>query len=726
MKRQRQNLWKGCLPLLLMLMATPGLVQAQTCNAQFSAGTQGTTLHISFLNHADTSLNYSWDFGDGHTSTDRTPSHQYADTGAYEVKLVVTGPQCADSSTQWVNAQCRVMFQAWPNGMSYHFQDSSSANYPAQRIWSFGDGTWDSTSSSYGINHTYSQPGVYEVCLTIIDSQGYCPSISTCDSIRVEECAADFSYSLDQDGHTVSFYNQSNPSSLNYEWHFGDRQMSNASNPVHSYAVADTYQVVLLVFNNNCTDTTLQTVITTQDDANCSASFSYSATNQEVSFSSSGSTGDSYAWTFGDGQTSTQMNPQHTYTQPGIYAVCLTVSDSATSCQTTTCDSVQVVPATCIADFSYRVNNNSVQFSNHSSGNSLNYSWDFGDGHMGSSAGAFHSYSAAGTYTVTLIVSNNFCSDTVAKTVTISGPTQSILRGNVYLGPTQMTADEGVVYLIQYDSASQTLTALDTTSIDSGMYFFSNVSPGSYLVKAALDTSSSHYSSYLPTYHDTSLYWSYASYVITGTLWDPVADIYMRAGVNPGGPGFIGGNVNQGANRMAGPGDPLEGVLVLLLDGNYEPVAYTYTDAIGRFEFDNLPLQQYYVFPEEINKQTQPLAVELTQDQQEVMDVRMWVGSAVITGLLPQPFDRQLLNLSAVPNPSSGKVTLTLQQENPQPMTVRVLNSQGKVVQAVQWQANSTESRLELSLEELPKGLYFLDVSTVRGDKGGLLKVMLR
>ena len=50
---------------------------------------------------------WSWDFGDGTTSTDESPTHQYANPGPYVITLTVTGAYCGNSGIQWVNVQAR-------------------------------------------------------------------------------------------------------------------------------------------------------------------------------------------------------------------------------------------------------------------------------------------------------------------------------------------------------------------------------------------------------------------------------------------------------------------------------------------------------------------------------------------------------------------------------------------------------------------------------------------
>jgi len=123
----------------------------------------------------------------------------------------------------------------------------------------------------------------------------------------------------------------------------------------------------------------------------------------------------SWLWNFGDGETSTEQNPVHTYKTPGTYSVALTVNNQFGSGQKVEKDYVAVgtVP---VAQFAAIPSEGesplSVQFNDLSGGNPSAFSWDFGDGSWSTERNPTHTYTRPGTYTVTLAVSNPFGSDT--------------------------------------------------------------------------------------------------------------------------------------------------------------------------------------------------------------------------------------------------------------------------------------------------------------------------
>ena len=132
---------------------------------------------------------------------------------------------------------------------------------------------------------------------------------------------------------TVDFTDASSGSPTGWSWTFGDGGASTAQNPSHTYTAAGTYSVSLTVANAEGSDSlTMTNYITVTAPPPPTAAFSGSPTSGTypltVAFADA-STGSptSWAWTFGDGGTSTAQNPSHTYNAVGVYTVSLTVTN---------------------------------------------------------------------------------------------------------------------------------------------------------------------------------------------------------------------------------------------------------------------------------------------------------------------------------------------------------------------------------------------------------------
>lgn len=131
----------------------------------------------------------------------------------------------------------------------------------------------------------------------------------------------------------------------------------------------------------------------------------------------------SWAWTFGDGGTSTSQNPTHTYATNGTYTVCLTATNAGGS-STQVCKQVTVsnAPVTPVANFtSVNPSGGLVNFTDQSTNTPTSWAWTFGDGGTGNTQNPSHVYTANNTYNVCLTATNGAGSNQICKNVVVSG-----------------------------------------------------------------------------------------------------------------------------------------------------------------------------------------------------------------------------------------------------------------------------------------------------------------
>jgi PKD repeat protein len=167
------------------------------------------------------------------------------------------------------------------------------------------------------------------------------------------------------------------------------------------------------------------------------------ATHREITTSNLSTNATDYLWAFGDGETSTEFEPAHSYDADGTYTVTLTASDKneVTSVMTLEVEINDETPPQ--ADFSiqaspaqYKV----ITFTNLSVNTDV-YDWDFGDGSTSTESTPVHEYATDGTYSVTLVASDNLgASSTITKEVEVvmpSDPTPPFadFTFNVVVGP---------------------------------------------------------------------------------------------------------------------------------------------------------------------------------------------------------------------------------------------------------------------------------------------------
>jgi PKD repeat protein len=160
-----------------------------------------------------------------------------------------------------------------------------------------------------------------------------------------------------------------------------------------------------------------------------------STTYQFYDLSSTNDTIVSWYWDFGDGGSSTQQNPVHTFPHNGVYLVCLTITTSD-SCTDTYCQYVYVGTQPCEAYFTLGHQGTHVSFIDLSTGNNIIYwFWDFGDGHTSTQQHPFHQYASPGLYLVCLTIwTADSCTDTFCDSVwigTVLCPDPSVIDTSV-------------------------------------------------------------------------------------------------------------------------------------------------------------------------------------------------------------------------------------------------------------------------------------------------------
>jgi PKD repeat protein len=206
------------------------------------------------------------------------------------------------------------------------------------------------------------------------------------------------------DGTAVEFTNTSDPGAppaTEVTWDFGDGVTETVAMPGHTshlYAGPGTYTVTLEICNDAGCDMAVGTVEVLTGPM---AGFSWSSVTLTVTFVNESMNADTYMWDFGDGGTSTETNPMHTYAAAGAYTVTLTAYGD---CGMDTYVAVVEVSLMPVAGFEHNAPvclPDPVVFTNTSTGADT-YLWDFGDGSTSTETNPMHAYVDFGTYTVTL------------------------------------------------------------------------------------------------------------------------------------------------------------------------------------------------------------------------------------------------------------------------------------------------------------------------------------
>ncbi|RYD76763.1 MAG: DUF5011 domain-containing protein [Sphingobacteriales bacterium] len=281
------------------------------------------------------------------------------------------------------------------------------------------------------------------------------------------------------------------------------------------------------------------------------------------------------------------------------------------------------------------------------------------------------------------------------------------ISGNITLSSVNQNFDRNAtVYLIKFDGSDSSLTEINKYYIPYGSAFeFYPLQAGNYLIKAALDSADSLYTSYLPTYYDGSLTWDGATAINLSS--NAIVNINLLAGTNSGGPGFISGKVSQGANKQEG--DPLENIQILLTTKDDKPVAYTYSDKNGLYEFKNLAFGTYKLSGEIAGKKALSGEVTISEAQPQRTDINVIVNSTSVKTSVSEIIDginEQLAskNIFVYPNPANDKIIIP---GNANLINVTLYNTAGLLVKT-QIAANGN---FVIQTKDIPQGIYFLQLN---------------
>lgn len=380
-------------------------------------------------------LTYQWDFGDGGTASEANPApHNYTTRGIYKVKLTVSSDKgcTATKTSEDINvANFKTDFQL-PASICENSGNITinAANSPQANsiTWSVDKGY----ISGYGTSASYYPTGTGTVKVTMTAKYGNCSESVTKDLEVKPAPKADFvsdQTAICDVPATVKLTDKSQ-GATGWNWSFGDGQSSSLQNPSVTYNRLGYFIIKLTASNaSGCSAVTDRYINVAKPEIYAFTNIAEGCEGITPTFSSSVSTGDAiatYEWDFGDGSPkSTAATPSHTYNIAGTYPVKLTYT-TINGCKGTVnlnnINNVRVYKKP-KPDFSSPqapqvCGNNWVYFSG-TTDVGTNWSWNYGDGYGDYTQNTAHSYKEPGTYTVTLIVSNNGCTEKVTKTAYI-------------------------------------------------------------------------------------------------------------------------------------------------------------------------------------------------------------------------------------------------------------------------------------------------------------------
>lgn len=211
---------------------------------------------VNFTNATTDADNYEWDFGDGASSTDVNPSHEYITGGNHTVSLSATGEGGTTSVSKTITIISPIPVADFTMvktnaKVNETIVFSNKSQYATTYLWDFGDGN---TSTDESPSYSYPIAGTYAVKLAAT-GEGNSSTVSKNLTIIPKPIA---NFSMDkttaETGETITFTNSTHHAT-NFVWDFGDGNTSSKKNPTHAYTDAGDYDVKLTSSGLGGTDT---------------------------------------------------------------------------------------------------------------------------------------------------------------------------------------------------------------------------------------------------------------------------------------------------------------------------------------------------------------------------------------------------------------------------------------------------------------------------------------
>ena len=547
----------------------------QDCEAIFDYSSTEQDLEIHFENLTGGSVDsVLWDFGDGYSSDEFSPNHQYEEADSFLACLYIFSGDCLDIVCYTVNPSfrdCEVAFsfERLDSLINVQFINESIGMFD-EWLWDFGDGN---TSILEQPSHEYSSSGHYKVLLQGKRNNGvFCQDTvsHSIDIIKPDTCFADFGFIIDPSRPNIIQFNDSSSDNItNWEWNFNDNpngsSVSSQENPQHVFPENGDYNVSLTVNNNNCMSVITKTVSV---DVILNIDFTFvldslsPVQNTFLFHSQIEGIYDHLIWDFDNDDVVivNNLDTTHSYEeQDKDYQVCLTAE--------------------------YRFNDTSL----------------------------FESTLCKGL--------------TTSEYFNIGG---QIVFGDSLLNNPYSTGDSALAYLYRVDGGN--MVAVDTNYFDYlGYYWFPQKIKAYYIIKTALTQYSAHFSDFAPTYVGNTTQWDEAEIInLAQDKYREDIHLVEEFSINKGLTNLEGSvydilNINEQKELNA---------VVCLFDMDDGLINYQYADDNGDYLFENISEGHYMLSVDVTGVPVRPQLIYVNGKQNRDFKAS---SLNIITELFPNP-----------------------------------------------------------------------------------------
>ena len=318
---------------------------------------------ITFIDsRLPSNISHLWIFGDGDSSNVDEPKHKFLSSGNFLTKYVVTEAPCADTMIIPISVQGidSVGFTASLRDTNCYpatifFDDFSKGDSITWRTWDFGDGNPSIRSPlKDSLTKTFLQPGIFNIKVVVETSNGCTDSITYKKHIEIRGPYSRFSVfpdTLCKYDPIIFVHDTSNQYTWSLTWDFADGRVDVTEKEVdtlrHRYSRVGKLLTILLFKDSagECKKFFTKEILV--EDVNANFKFNVDSFGCEpftTKFEDKSVDGDTWRWSFGDGNNSGVQHPENTFLKVGKYPVELIYLNSKNGCKDTASREVLVLP----------------------------------------------------------------------------------------------------------------------------------------------------------------------------------------------------------------------------------------------------------------------------------------------------------------------------------------------------------------------------------------------
>lgn len=388
-------------------------------------------LELSIANNSSSgNITYEWYLNNNLFSQAANPGNLLLEAigtaETYEIQLIVSNDCASDSQTEIITVQPQPLSQFGIDQNQYCSGDTIlisnvSVGNPDTYAWYLNDELISTDSLEPVISYLTEVVDTIQICLLTANS---CGTDTLCTVVEILPTDVTAFFNTDPvvvcAGDSVRFQNFSTLG-VPVFYEFGDGNSTSNPNPTYVYDFPGQYVVTQQAFG--CGFDSFQKTITVVEPPIADWDGPVlGCPGDTMQFDNTSEGSMMYSWDFGDGSSgSEEASPQHSFSTPGQYEVCLTVTQTSVgNCTAVRCRTVQIsIPP--VAGFAYADSlclGQTISFSNEAVGNELTCDYFFGDGNISGECEPEHTYGAAGAYFISQIVTDNLgCSDTIIQPI---------------------------------------------------------------------------------------------------------------------------------------------------------------------------------------------------------------------------------------------------------------------------------------------------------------------